>query len=143
MEALQEDETIAKETELRQSKYFNNIVEQDHQNTKRIVKSMVGFQSFNSARKPLNGIEAMNIICEGQVKGTNRGDSVSQAKFVETIFGIATQGNTNDTDRLSLNSFCNATRYAHINVYGRYHFNQEQVGKKQHLREPRQPQFQP
>lgn len=35
------------------------------------------------------------------------------------------------------------TRYAHINVYGRYHFNQEQVGKKQQLRELRQPGFQP
>jgi TnpA family transposase len=35
------------------------------------------------------------------------------------------------------------TRHAHINVYGRYHFNQEQVGKKQELRELRQPKFQP
>jgi TnpA family transposase len=35
------------------------------------------------------------------------------------------------------------TRHAHINVYGRYHFNQEQVGKKQQLRELRQPGLQP
>lgn len=35
------------------------------------------------------------------------------------------------------------TRYSHINVYGRYHFNQERVGKKQQLRELRQPEFPP
>jgi TnpA family transposase len=34
------------------------------------------------------------------------------------------------------------TRHAHINVYGRYHFNPEQVGKKQQLRALRQPGFQ-
>jgi hypothetical protein len=26
------------------------------------------------------------------------------------------------------------TRYAHINVYGRYHFNKEDIGKKRELR---------
>jgi TnpA family transposase len=35
------------------------------------------------------------------------------------------------------------TRHAHINVYGRYHFNRDNVGKKQQLRELRQPGFQP
>jgi hypothetical protein len=33
------------------------------------------------------------------------------------------------------------TRHAHINVYGRYHFNRDNVGKKQQLRELRQPVF--
>jgi hypothetical protein len=35
------------------------------------------------------------------------------------------------------------TRHAHINVYGRYYFNRDNVGKKQQLRELRQPGFQP
>ncbi|MEP1062578.1 transposase [Stenomitos frigidus AS-A4] len=35
------------------------------------------------------------------------------------------------------------TRHAHINVYGRYYFNREQVGKKQQLRALRQSGFQP
>jgi transposase-like protein len=89
MDALKEDETIAGETELRQSKYLNNIVEQDHRNIKRIVRPMMGFQSFNSARRTLSGIETMNMIRKGQVKGINKGDSVSQVKFIESIFGIA------------------------------------------------------
>ena len=35
MDAFKEEETIAQETELRQNKYLNNIVEQDHRNIKR------------------------------------------------------------------------------------------------------------
>ncbi|MBE9178149.1 DDE-type integrase/transposase/recombinase [Oculatella sp. LEGE 06141] len=60
MQTLQVDETVAEETELRQSKYLNNVIEQDHRNIKRIVKPMMGFKTFNSARRTLSGIEAMN-----------------------------------------------------------------------------------
>jgi len=89
IDELREDQTLKAETELRQSKYLNNIVEQDHRNIKRIVKPMMGFQSFNSARRTLSGIEAMSMIRKGQVKGVEQGDSVSQAKFIESIFEIA------------------------------------------------------
>jgi transposase-like protein len=89
MEALKDDETIAQETKLRQVKYLNNIVEQDHRNIKRITRPMMGFKSFNSARRTLRGIEAMNMIRKGQVKGIEKGSSVSQAKFIESTFGIA------------------------------------------------------
>ncbi|MBW4541946.1 MAG: DDE-type integrase/transposase/recombinase [Myxacorys chilensis ATA2-1-KO14] len=61
------------QTELRQRKYLNNLIEQDHRNVKRIVKPMMGFQSFNSARRTLGGIEAMAMIRKGQVKGINQG----------------------------------------------------------------------
>lgn len=89
METLKNDETIAQKTKLRQVKYLNNIVEQDHRNIKRITRPMMGFKSFNSARRTLRGIEAMNMIRKGQVKGVEQGSSVSQAKFIESIFGIA------------------------------------------------------
>ncbi len=55
MGALKEDEAIDQETELRQNKYLNNIVEQDHRAIKRIVKPMMGFKTFNSARRTLSG----------------------------------------------------------------------------------------
>ena len=32
--------------ELRQSKYLNNLVEQDHRAIKRVVRPMMGFKSF-------------------------------------------------------------------------------------------------
>ncbi len=89
MEALKADETLAAETELRQSKYMNNILEQDHRNIKRLTKPTMGFGSFNTARQTLRGIEAMSMIRKGQVKGISKWDSVSQAKFIEELFGIS------------------------------------------------------
>lgn len=87
METLKGDETLAETTELRQVKYLNNVVEQDHRNIKRMTRPMMGFKSFNSARRTLCGIEAISMIKKGQV--VEKGDSVSQAKFIEEIFGIA------------------------------------------------------
>jgi IS6 family transposase len=89
MDELKQDKTLQAETELRQSKYLNNRIEQDHRNVKRIVKPMMGFQSFNTARRTLSAIEAMNMIRKGQVKGISRGDSVSQAEFINEIFGVS------------------------------------------------------
>lgn len=88
MDELKRDKILKIETELRQRKYLNNIIEQDHRNVKRLVKPMMGFQSFNSARRTPSGIEAMNMIRKGQVKGIEQGDSVSQAQFIEEIFGV-------------------------------------------------------
>lgn len=88
MDELKQDKTLKAEIELRQSKYLNNVIEQDHRNVKRIVKPMMGFQSFNTARRTLRGIEAMNMIRKGQVKGISRGDSVSPAEFINEIFGV-------------------------------------------------------
>ncbi len=89
VEALKADETLAAATELRQSKYLNNLIEQDHRNIKRLTKPMMGFGSFNTARRTLSGIEAMGMIRKGQVKGIRKGENVSQAKFIEELFGIS------------------------------------------------------
>ncbi|MFC7411325.1 IS6 family transposase [Hydrogenophaga atypica] len=45
--------------ELRQSKYLNNIVEQDHRAIKRRVRPMMGFKSFWAARRILAGAPFM------------------------------------------------------------------------------------
>ena len=50
---------------------------------------MMGFGSFHTARRTLSGIEAMNMISKGQVKGISQGDRVSQAKFIEELFGTS------------------------------------------------------
>jgi transposase-like protein len=50
---------------------------------------MMGFGSFNTARRTLSGIEAMSMIRKGQVKEISKGESVSQAKFIEELFGIS------------------------------------------------------
>jgi transposase-like protein len=86
---LKGDGTMAETTELRRVKYLNNWVEQDHRDIKRITRAMMGFGSFNSARKALRGIEAMNMIRKGQVKGVKQGDSVSGVEFIEVLFEVA------------------------------------------------------
>lgn len=55
------------EIELRQVKYLNNIVEQDHRAVKRMTRPILGFKSFWSATKTLAGIEVMHMIRKGQL----------------------------------------------------------------------------
>src|SRR5512143_3798953 len=65
LEALKEE--TGQKLEIRQSKYLNNRVEQDHRSVKRIVRPMLGFNSFHSARVTLQGIELMHMIKKGQM----------------------------------------------------------------------------
>jgi hypothetical protein len=47
---------------VRQVKYLNNIVEQDHRAIKRVTRPMLNFKSFRSAGAVLAGIEFMHMI---------------------------------------------------------------------------------
>lgn len=89
MEQLQKDKTLPKRTKLRQVKYLNNIIEQDHRFIKRLTKPGMGFQSFNTARRTIRGIEAMNMIRKGQIQGVEKGDVIGQISFLHEIFGVA------------------------------------------------------
>jgi transposase-like protein len=62
---LKNDNILPKNIDIRQIKYLNNIIEQDHRSIKQIVNPILGFQSFLSANKTLKGIEAMNMIKKG------------------------------------------------------------------------------
>lgn len=52
--------------EIRQIKYLNNIVEQDHRFIKKITKPMKGFKAFASANATLIGIELHHILRKQQ-----------------------------------------------------------------------------
>ena len=52
---------------VRQVKYLNNIVEQDHRSIKRVTAPMLNFKSFRSAKNVLAGIELMHMIRKGQL----------------------------------------------------------------------------
>ncbi|WP_028215558.1 DDE-type integrase/transposase/recombinase, partial [Paraburkholderia mimosarum] len=56
---------------VRQNKYLNNLIEQDHRPIKRIVKPMLGFKDFRCARIILSGIEVMHMIMKGQLQDEN------------------------------------------------------------------------
>lgn len=64
-----------RQIEVRQVKYLNNIVEQDHRFIKKRTKPMLGFKSFRSAKITIAGIENIRIIQKGQIIGSN--DKVS------------------------------------------------------------------
>ena len=54
--------------ELRQSKYLNNLVEQDHRSIKRRIRPMMGFKSFDCAARLIAGIETMHMVKKGQLR---------------------------------------------------------------------------
>jgi putative transposase len=58
--------------EMRQIKYLNNIVEQDHRAVKRLVRPILGFKTFWSAAVTLAGIEIMHMIRKGQLRATRK-----------------------------------------------------------------------
>ena len=60
------------EVEIRQVKYLNNVVEQDHRVMERQVRPMMGFKSFRSAAVHLAGIELMDMIRKGQLTAAGR-----------------------------------------------------------------------
>jgi IS6 family transposase len=75
--------------ELRQNKYLNNLIEQDHRCIKRLVKPGLGFFSFETAWRTLQGYEVMHMIRKGQLQGVAQGDSRGQVLFIATLFGVA------------------------------------------------------
>ena len=69
-----------KRIKIRQCKYLNNIIEQDHRRIKRLTRQMLGFKNFHAAQKTLAGIEVMAMIKKGQIK-TKAGDDRSPAEL--------------------------------------------------------------
>jgi IS6 family transposase len=74
---------------LRQVKYLNNLVEQDHRFIKRRSKPGMGFFSFETAWRTLQGYEIMNMIRKGQVQGVDKGDVRGQVALVAKLFRVA------------------------------------------------------
>jgi putative transposase len=72
--------------ELRQSKYLNNIVEQDHRAIKRITRPMLGFKTFRCARILIVGIETMHMIRKGQLSNIKDKDSSAANQFYSLAF---------------------------------------------------------
>ncbi len=74
---------------LRQVKYLNNIVEQDHRRLRRLMRPGLGFGGFWTAQRTLAGYEAMAMVRKGQVRGIGGRDMQAQAAFVADLFQIA------------------------------------------------------
>jgi IS6 family transposase len=87
--ALKAERIMPASCTLRQSKYLNNLIEQDHRFIKRLVKLGMEFFSFETAWRTLQGYEAMNMLRKGQIQGVEKGDSMKQVAFIASLFGVA------------------------------------------------------
>ena len=88
IEQLQAEGTLRRRCRLRQCKYLNNVVEQDHRFVKQRVWLAKGYGSFQSAWRTLQGIEAVNMIRKGRARWISKRDVVGQAHFIGNLFGL-------------------------------------------------------
>ena len=75
---------------VRQVKYLNNIVEQDHRAITRVTRPMLNFKSFRSASSVLAGIELMHMIRKGQCE-INGAKAMSFADQFSAMAGAVRQ----------------------------------------------------
>jgi IS6 family transposase len=83
---MKQDAELWRFSRLRQVKFLNNIVEQDHRRVKRLTRPGLGFGGFWTARRTLAGFEAMAMIRKGQVRNIGGSDIKAQAAFIAELF---------------------------------------------------------
>lgn len=69
LDSFNKDVSEEEKMEIRQIKYLNNIVEQDHRFIKKRTRPMLGFKNFQSAKATISGIENIRMIQKGQIIG--------------------------------------------------------------------------
>ncbi|HDR8220619.1 TPA: IS6 family transposase, partial [Bacillus cereus] len=88
IQELKEEKQMPEGIQLRQVKYLNNIVEQDHRFIKKRIRPMLGLKSLRTAKRIIAGIEAMHMIKKGQT--LQREKSVqNQKQFIHKLFRLA------------------------------------------------------
>jgi IS6 family transposase len=88
IEQLQAEGTLRRRCRLRQCKYLNNVVEQDHWFNERREWLAKGYGSFPSAWRTLQGIEAVSMIRTGRARWAGKRDAVGRARFIGKLFGL-------------------------------------------------------
>jgi IS6 family transposase len=85
---LKENGVLSRFTRMRQSKYLNNIVEQDHRRVKRLIRPGLGFGSMCTARRTLAGYEAMAMIRKGQAHQIDGRAMQAQTGLIAELFVV-------------------------------------------------------
>jgi putative transposase len=70
---------------IRQVKYLNNIVEQDHRAVKRVTRPMLGFKSFDAAQDTLVGIELMHMFKKRQLVVEKGAEDLTAAEWFDSL----------------------------------------------------------
>lgn len=87
IEELKKEKKMPVGIQIRQVKYLNNIVEQDHRFIKKRVRSMLGSKSYETATSILSGIESMHMIKKKQIHQGIKSDQ-NEIKFIHRLFGL-------------------------------------------------------
>jgi transposase-like protein len=74
VDELKKDGTMGRRCQLRQCKYLNNVVAQDHRNVKCRTWLAKGYGAVRTAWRTLRGIEAMGMIGKGRVRRAGKGE---------------------------------------------------------------------
>lgn len=72
----QKEKVLPQDCKLRRVKYLNNIIEQDHRFIKKRVRACLGYRSFDTAERTIQGVEAINRMRKQQVKRLDRSDAM-------------------------------------------------------------------
>ena len=81
---------LALSCERRQSKYLNNLIEQDHRAHQTAGETGNGLLFVRDGlANPCRGYETMNMIRKGQMQEVPKRDSSRQATFIAELFGVA------------------------------------------------------
>jgi IS6 family transposase len=86
---MKRDGELWRFAKLRQVKFLNNIVEQDHRRIKRLVRPGLAFKNFVTVSQTIAGYEAMAMIRKGQVAAAPANDMGAQRDFIGSLFGTA------------------------------------------------------
>lgn len=86
---LKREGTLPKRVRLRQCKFLNNVIEQDHRIVKKRAWLAKGYNTFQSAWRTIEGIETVNMIRKGRVRWVAKKDVLAEARFVAKLFGLA------------------------------------------------------
>ena len=85
LDAINQGYLDKQQIEIRQNKYLNNMIEQDHRFIKKRTRAMLGFKSFNGARQTIKGIEILHMIRKGQLKNNNQISRTTFEKFASLV----------------------------------------------------------
>ena len=88
-EALQQERLLPETCLLRPCTYLNNVIEQDHRFVKRRVNPGLGFGTFTTAQRTIQGYEAMHMLRKGQLEGMTKGDVLAQNRVINYMFELA------------------------------------------------------
>lgn len=87
--ALKAEGKCPEDTEHRQVKYLNNVVEADHGKLKQLIRPVRSFKTLKTAYATIKGFEVMRALRKGQAGAFNlTRDMRGEARLVERAFGL-------------------------------------------------------